>query len=279
MTVGYHFKLEWDKLPAVMFAWVQPSSKKGINTLTEKTQAPVALITGSARRIGAAIAKYLHQNGFHIIIHHWQSSQEAQALANQLNSIKAESACIFSVDLLEQDSTFELIQSSLNWAGRLDLLVNNASVFKQTDLTALNTDWNTMFQLNVKVPFELSQHAYPYLAATQGSIINLTDIHADKPLKGYAVYCQTKAALSLQTKALALEFSPRVRVNAIAPGAIIWPEGENALSKTKQQNIIEKTALKQHGHPDYIAQAVLAFADNPFVTGEILRIDGGRTLL
>lgn len=244
------------------------------------TQAPVALITGSARRIGAAIAKYLHQKGFHIIIHHWQSSQEAQALTNQLNSKKPESACIISVNLLKQDSTLDLIQSSLKWAGRLDLLVNNASLFKRTDLTALDTeDWKAMFQLNVKIPFELSQQAYPYLAAARGSIVNLTDIHADRPLRGYAVYCQTKAALSLQTKALALEFAPLVRVNAVAPGAIIWPEGDNTLSETAQQKIIQKTALQQHGDPDYIAQAVFAFADNPFVTGEILRVDGGRTLL
>ena len=243
-------------------------------------QVPVALITGSARRIGAAIASHLHQAGYRVIIHYHHSADEAHALAQTLNQQRADSAHTLTADLCAQDAASLLIANTIDWAGKLNLLVNNASVFIRTNLNAPDyADWDLMFNTNVKAPFALSQAAFPHLAALRGAIINITDAHADIPLKEYAVYCQTKAALTMQTKALAREFAPNVRVNAVAPGAIIWPEGDNTLSTESQQKIIAKTPLQRHGDPLFIAQAVLALAENPFITGQSLTVDGGRSLL
>lgn len=244
-----------------------------------KQAAKVALVTGAARRIGAAIVKHLHQAGFKVLIHCHHSLAEAQALAKTLNQRCPDSAHVLQKDLAAPNAAQELIVATLSWAGRLDLLVNNASIFKRSDITTFNeTTWNALFNLNVKLPYLLSLAAYPYLAKHQGVIINLTDIHADKPLKEYAEYCQSKAALAMQTKALAREFAPKVRVNAVAPGAIAWPEQDNTLSTQLQEQIIAKTPLKRHGEPTFIAQAVLALAENSFITGQILKVDGGRSL-
>ncbi len=234
----------------------------------------VALVTGAARRIGAEIAEHLHCEGFRVAIHCHRSQAEAVALARRLNALRADSAKVFVADLCKPDTPKQLVQDTLAWAGRLDLLVNNASLFSRQE-----SDWGPMFTTHVRAPFQLSHAAYPSLAITAGSIINITDIHAEKPLKGYAMYCQSKAALNLQTKALALEFAPLVRVNAVAPGAILWPEKDNALNEEQQQQIIAKTPLKRHGNPVFIAKAVLALAENPFITGQILSVDGGRGLL
>jgi pteridine reductase len=237
----------------------------------------VALVTGAARRIGAAIVKQLHQADFRVAIHCHHSLAEAQVLAQTLNQQRPGSALILQKDLGTPVVAKELIAAVVDWAGRLDLLVNNASLFKRSDCSVFNeTDWDSLFTTNVKAPFLLSLAAHPYLALQQGAIINLTDVHADKPLKNYAVYCQSKAALAMQTKALAREFAPKVRVNAVAPGAIVWPEHENVLSIELQQQIIAQTPLKRRGEPIYIAQAVLALAENLFITGQILHVDGGR---
>lgn len=239
----------------------------------------VALITGAARRIGAAIAKHLHQAGYKVIIHCRSALVEAQQLAQHLNQQRPNSAFVLQGDLCEHHAVKELLSSTIAWAGRLDLLVNNASVFRRTGLTELDDNvWDDLFDSNVKAPFLLSLAARPFLTKQQGAIINLTDIHADRPLKDYAVYCQTKAALAMQTKALAREFAPQVRVNGIAPGAIVWPEEDNALSFELQHEIVGKTLLKRHGDPLFIAQAVLALAENPFITGQILNVDGGRSI-
>ena len=247
---------------------------------TNKQEAPVALITGGARRIGASLVKALHKAGYKVVIHCHHSLPQAHELAADLNQQQKESAFVLSRKLTEENSTMELIGSAMDWSGRLDLLVNNASIFIKTDFDSFNSsDWNALFETNVKVPFLLSMAARPFLVKQKGAIINVTDIHAETPLKGYAVYCQTKAALDMQTKALAREFAPDIRVNAVAPGAIAWPENSNALSAEQKEQIINKTPLKQHGHPDYIAQAVLALAQNPFITGQILKVDGGRSLL
>ncbi len=242
--------------------------------------ARVAIITGSGRRIGAAIAQYLHHAGFRVIIHCHHSHSAAHALANDMNRHRPDSALVIVADLAIKKSANTIINESIKWAGQLDLLVNNASVFVSTPHDALDdAHWDTLFTINVKAPFWLSHLAYPHLAAQHGSIINITDIHAERPLKGYSAYCQSKATLTMQTKSLAREFAPAVRVNAIAPGAIAWPEHDNALSEALQQNIIAKTPLKQHGDPAYIAQAVLSIADNPFITGQTLAVDGGRGLV
>lgn len=244
--------------------------------LTQKnnTSTPVALVTGAARRIGATIAQHLHGAGYRVAIHCHRSQTEAIALARRMNSERPNSAKVFCADLCKPDTPKQLVQQTLNWTGRLDLLVNNASLF-----SAEESNWGPMFTTHVRAPFQLSHAAYPSLAITVGSIINITDIHAEKPLKGYAMYCQSKAALNLQTKALALEFSPLVRVNAVAPGAILWPENENTLTEEQQQKIIAKTPLKRHGNPIFIAKAVLTLVENPFITGQILAVDGGRNLV
>jgi len=244
-----------------------------------KQEAPVALVTGGARRIGAALVKKLHAAGFKVVIHCHHALEEAHALAVTLNEQRPDSAFVVQRELTVSCAAEELMTDITNWTGRLDLLVNNASVFIRSDNAAFAaSDWDKLFNTNVKVPFLLSLAARPLLAKQQGAIINLTDIHADKPLKGYSVYCQSKAALQMQTKTLAREFAPEIRVNAVAPGAIAWPENANSLTAAAQQKIINDTPLKQHGMPEYIAQAVLALAENPFITGQILIVDGGRSL-
>lgn len=244
-----------------------------------KQAARVALITGAGRRIGAVIAGTLHQAGFSVAIHCHHSRDEAEVLCDTFNNQRSNSARVFVADLTQKSGNQALITHVINWVGQMDLLVNNASIFTPTPLDALNdVRWEALFSINVQAPFWLSFAARPYLAIQQGAIINITDIHAERPLKGYAEYCQTKAALLMQTKALACEFAPDIRVNAVAPGAIAWPEQENALDLASQEKIIAKTPLKRHGEPIFIAQAVLALAENRFITGQTLRVDGGRLI-
>jgi pteridine reductase len=246
------------------------------NTQAAKT----VLVTGGAKRIGAAIITRFHCVGFNVIIHCNYSLNQAQALAAELNQQRKNSALVIQKDLSSPNASEELVRQTLAFTGRLDVLVNNASIFSRTDLSAFDADeWDALFNTNVKAPLLLSLASRAALERQEGAIINLTDIHAERPLKGYAVYCQSKAALVMQTKALAVEFAPRVRVNAIAPGAIVWPEQENALSDAAKQKIIAKTPLQRHGDPAFIAQAVLALAQNSFITGQILRVDGGRSIL
>lgn len=256
-------------------------SKNGENTLIQaNTQAlPVALVTGGARRIGAAIVKTLHDKGYRVVIHCRQSIADARALADALNQIRPQSAHVVVKELREADAPSKLVQDVKQWAGRLDVLVNNASLFKKTTLNVFSgDDWQALFDIHVKVPWLLSQAFQPLLADSEGVIINITDIHAQSPLKDYAEYCQSKAALEMQTKALAKEFAPKIRVNAVAPGAIAWPENENTISSEVQQKIIQQTPLQRHGAPEYIAEAVLALVNNTFITGQILNVDGGRSL-
>jgi pteridine reductase len=244
------------------------------------TQAKVALVTGGARRIGAAICKKLHAAGYRIVVHCNTSLKEGQELVNEFNAIRQNSAMVLAMDLVESNAAETIVRQVVEWAGRMDILVNNASFFKKDDSSKqVKSLWEDLFKVNVQIPYLLSLAARRLLAAHQGVIINLTDIHSERPLKGYSLYCQTKAALEMQTKSLAREFAPDIRVNAIAPGAIAWPEKENLLSLEIQHQIIEQTPLKRHGHPDYIAQAVLALAENEFITGQILKVDGGRNLV
>lgn len=225
------------------------SCEKKEHTLNHPNkQAPVALITGAARRIGKAIAELLHEKGFKIILHAHNSITEAQALADSLNQNKPNTAHVLTADLTNKQDALALIKNAIIRENRLDVLVNNASIFKRTDFNNLkDEDWDALFTTNVRAPFWLSHSARPYLAREKGCIINLTDIHAERPLKDYAVYCQTKAALLMQTKTLAREFAPDVRVNAVAPGAIVWPENENALSNETKEKVIKATPLQQHG--------------------------------
>ncbi|MBA2710690.1 MAG: pteridine reductase [Tatlockia sp.] len=239
----------------------------------------VALITGAARRIGAEISTQLHLSGFKVLIHCYNSLEDAQKLAETLNCKRSNSAQVIQQDLCAPDAAMSLIDAALVFGGRLDVVVNNASLFERSNFLRFNEkNWNDLFNANVKAPFLLSLAARPHLALQQGVIINITDIHAERPLKGYSEYCQSKAALIMQTKSLAREFAPEVRVNAVSPGAIVWPEHANMVSKEEQAEIISKTPLKRKGQPQYIAQAVLALVENSFITGQILKVDGGRSI-
>lgn len=239
---------------------------------------PTALITGGARRIGAAITKALHTLGYDVIIVTKQSEKTAHSLKSELNLIRPSSAEFFIVDLTNQLEREKFIQKINQQYPTLDILVNNASVFIQDSQLSPLQDYDTLFDIHVRVPLALSHAFYPSLAKQQGAIINITDIHAKRPLKNYGVYCQSKAALNMQTITLAKSFAPKVRVNAIAPGAILWPEKENELDEMTKAAIIDKTPLKQHGKAEYIADAVSFLAIQPFITGQILAVDGGRSL-
>lgn len=238
---------------------------------------PIALITGSARRIGAHIAQFLHKNHIDVIIHCNRSVQQGQALVDELNQSRACSAWLVTQDL-EGGLAAETIMTQVQTMGlTVSYLINNASIFIKNDESLADLDsWEMQFHVNVKMPYALSLAFRPMLESNQGAIINITDIHSLSPLKEYTIYCQCKAALWMQTKALAKRFAPEIRVNAVAPGAIAWPEEGNQLSKEQKQAIINKTLLKKHGHPDYIAHAVYSLINNPFITGQHLCVDGGR---
>jgi pteridine reductase len=249
------------------------SIEKGEHTLNlaNKQAAKVALVTGAGRRIGACIAQALHTAGYKVVVHCHHSVAEAEKLVKQLNDLRGDSAFLLVQDLLAPNAAENMLQALKQWVSCLNVLVNNASIFSRTD-------WDTQFAINVQVPYLLSTAAQSLLAQNQGVIINITDIHAQKPLKGYAIYCQTKAALEMQTKALALEFAPEIRVNAVAPGPTLWPEQENSLHEEEKQKIIAKTLVKSFGDPEYIAQAVLGLIENPYISGQILQVDGGRSI-
>lgn len=253
----------------------------------------VAFVTGGAKRIGAAILKKLHQENFNVIIHYNNSENEAKSLAANLNAKRKNSAFLVKKNLqfMQLNDAKELIASIYEWKGRLDLLVNNASMFNKTllhkiadDQNQLEADnfastWSSLFAINLLAPFLLSIAAFPYLKKQQGAIINISDIHGYKPLLDYSIYCQTKAALNMQTKSLAREFAPDVRVNAIAPGAIIWPEDENKLNSETQKKILAKIPLNHQGNPENIADALLTLVQNSYITGQILNVDGGRSIV
>ena len=250
------------------------------NTQLFELHAPVVLVTGAARRIGAAIAQCLHQVGYRVVIHCYQSSDVANQLAAELNQKRAKSALVIQADLSQASEVDGVIDRVIDWAGSLYGLVNNASLFERTDCQNQHSErFQQLLQVNVLAPWQLSLKARPWLEKTQGCIVNITDIHAEKPLKQYAEYCQSKAALWMQTKALAREFAPRIRVNAVAPGAIAWPEGDNALSEIVKTKLMAETPLNRHGDPRFIAEAVLSLFKNEFMTGQVLRVDGGRLIL
>ena len=235
------------------------------------------MITGGARRVGAEISRVLHGVGMNIILHHNRSSTEAAALCNELNSTRPESVIPVQGNLRDLALLKTATREAIHQLGGLDLLINNASRFEPTPLYSTNEDaFSNLFEVNVKAPYFLGQAAAPYLAKTGGSIINITDIYADRPLDGYSVYCATKAALESMTKSLALELGPDVRVNAIAPGAIMWPENES--NDIAHQRIVSQTPLKRIGSPEDIASAVLFLATESFINGQVISIDGGRSV-
>lgn len=238
----------------------------------------VVCITGAAKRIGAAIARYLHQQGMNVIIHYRSSADDAKLLCDELNAIRQHTAAVIPADLNHIQYLPQFITNAQQIWGRLDALVNNASSFYPTRIGQVTeAQWDGLMNSNLKGHFFLAQAAAPYLADQQGCIVNITDTHASQPLRHYAVYCMAKAGLVMLTKALAKELAPMVRVNAVAPGAILWPEQENVLTTEQKKKIISQITLRRSGDPLDIAKAVGFFIEQAnYVTGQVLQVDGGR---
>lgn len=241
--------------------------------------APVALITGAAKRVGAAIAEALHAKGYNIIIHCRHSTQEAFALSEFFNHNRSGSARVLTADLSVHQEVITLAQQALSTFGRIDVLINNASSFYATPIAlASESDWDALFSSNVKAPYFLASALADELKARQGAIINISDIYARYPLKQFSIYSMAKAANEMMTKSLAIELAPSIRVNGIAPGAIMWPANETD-DHQKQQSILEKIPLERIGDTSDIAKAVLfLLRDAPYINGQILTLDGGRSL-
>lgn len=245
---------------------------------------PVALVTGSAHRIGAAIARGLHAAGYDLALHYRHSRAELDALVAELEAARAGSTLVLQAELAEFDRLPELVARTVGRFGRLDGLVNNASGFEATPIgTATPAQWDALFASNARAPFFLAQAAAPHLAAAGGAIVNLTDIYAERPLAGHTVYCMAKAALLMATKSLALELGPDVRVNAVSPGAILWPQTPAApapaADAAAQAEKLARTPLRRTGTPAEVAEAVRwLLQDASYCTGQVLYLDGGRML-
>ena len=239
---------------------------------------PVALITGTARRIGAVIARALHAAGYDVALHCRRSRTQLDALIAELESTRADSTLALQADLADAARLPVLIEQTLTRFGRLDALVNNASVFYPTPLGAITAQQcDELFAVNVRAPLLLAQAAAPHLRETRGAIVNITDIYADRPLPRHAAYCASKAALTSATRSMAQALGPEVRVNAVAPGNVLW--SEHPVKAETMELILARTSLRRQGDPADIAGAVLwLLRDAPYVTGETVRVDGGRSL-
>ena len=238
----------------------------------------VVLVTGSAKRVGAALIRGFHARGARVAIHCHHSLEAARSLQSELNSQRSDSAIVVPGDLLATDRLQGIVDETVKAFGRLDVLINNASTFYPTPLGSITLQqWDDLLGTNLKAPLFLSQAAAPHLRTAKGSIINMIDIHAQRPLPNHPVYSSAKAGLIMLTKSLARELGPDVRVNGIAPGPILWPEG--GLDESVKAEIVSKTLLKRSGSPDDIVRTALFFAvDAPYVTGQILAVDGGRSV-
>jgi pteridine reductase len=236
------------------------------------------LVTGAAKRIGASIATALHEAGANVAIHYFSSEAPANALAAKLNAQRPSSAFTIGADLRNVPSLEAMVQQVLERTGRLDVLVNNASNFYPTRLGSITEEqWHDLIDSNLKAPLFLSQAALTPLREARGSIINIVDVHARRPLRDHPVYGAAKAGLAMLTRSLAKDLGPEIRVNGVAPGAILWPE--SGMSEELRRSIIRQTALKRAGEPEDIAAAVLFLVrDAPYVTGEIIAVDGGRSV-
>ena len=239
----------------------------------------VALVTGGGRRIGAEIAKRLHFEGMNLILHYHNSDNEARTLQSELNGMRSDSVMLIKGDLLDNRKITHLVQEAAEVHSRLDAVVNNASSFFPTPVGSTSEDdWNNLIGTNLKAPFFLSQAAAPELRKTWGCIVNIADVYGKRPLKNYTVYSMAKAGLIMLTRSLARELAPHVRVNAVAPGAILWPENDR--DEVAQQRIISRTPLKRLGTPAEIAGAVLFLVrDAGFVSGHVIPVDGGRSVV
>ncbi len=240
----------------------------------------VALVTGSARRIGAEIVTTLHDAGATVVVHYRSSSASAETLCARLNARRADSCFLQQADLLDIAGLDHLVDNTVKEAGRLDILVNNASTFYPTPVGKIDeADWDDLLGSNVKAPLFLAQAAAPHLIKNKGCIVNMVDVHGFRPLKGYPVYTIAKAGMLMLTKSLARELGPDVRVNGVAPGAILWPEAEENQNQAEQQELLDRTALKREGSPQDIAKTVLFLVrDADYITGQVIAVDGGRLL-
>lgn len=242
-------------------------------------QGKVVLITGGAKRVGAAICRRLHGEGANLMIHYRSSAAEAEALRDELNRNRPDSAALVQADLHDVERLPDLVAATVKHFGRLDALINNASSFYPTAVGEIGEkDWHDLLGTNLKAPLFLSQAAAKPLRRSHGCIVNIADIHAERPMKSYLVYSIAKAGLVALTKSLAHELGPEVRVNAVAPGPIMWPEGDTSFDDQERRRIVDHTLLKREGSPDDIARAVLFLVkDAPYITGTILPVDGGRS--
>jgi pteridine reductase len=240
-------------------------------------QGKVVLVTGGAKRVGAAICRRLHAAGANLMLHYRASAGEARLLQAELNHQRKDSVALIQADLLDLGKLPSLVDQTAQIFGRLDALVNNAATFYQTPIGEITAeDWENLIGADLRAPLFIAQAAAPALKKTQGAIVNITDIHAERPLKNYVLYSVAKAGLVGLTRSLARELAPEVRVNAVAPGPILWPDDE-AFDELSRQRIISHTPLRREGTPEDIAKAVLfLLAEATYVTGETINVDGGR---
>jgi pteridine reductase len=246
--------------------------------MTESLSGKAALVTGGARRVGAAIARRLHAAGANVLVHYRDSEKDAARLEAELNAMRPKSAAKVKAELLAPIAPLALVSAARERFGRLDILVNNASSFFPVELGAIEpSHWEELVGSNLRAPLFICQEAAPELAKHEGSIVNIVDIHAERPLRGYPLYTMAKAGLAGLTRSLAVELAPRVRVNGVAPGAIAWPE-DGQFDDSERSRVVSTTPLARTGSPEDVAQAVHFLACAPFITGEIIAVDGGRSL-
>ena len=236
------------------------------------------LVTGAAKRVGSAIARELHAAGANVMLHYRSDAVGAEALVAEFNALRPASASCLQADLLDIEALPLLVEATMARFGRLDALVNNASSFFATPLGKIDlAAWDDLVGSNLKAPLFLTQAAAPHLRAARGSVVNITDIHAERPLPAYPLYCAAKAGLLGLTRALAIELAPEVRVNAVAPGPILWPD-DNAFDRAARDAIVAHTLLRREGSPQDIARTVRFLIDDAnYVTGQVINVDGGRT--
>lgn len=248
--------------------------------MAEALAGKAVLVTGGAKRVGAAICRRLHAAGASVLVHYRSSALEARALQVELQARRAESVAVAQADLLKASAAPQLVKAAVKQFGRLDAVINNASSFYATTVGEITeAAWDDLIGTNLKAPLFLAQAAAPELRKTHGCIVNIIDIHAEFPMRNHAVYTAAKGGLLALTRALARDLGPEVRVNGIAPGTILWPEDETWRDEVSRQRIINQTALKRIGEPDDVAKAVqFLVAEAPYITGQVLVVDGGRSV-
>jgi pteridine reductase len=243
-------------------------------------QGKAVLVTGGAKRVGAAICRGLHAAGATVAVHYRHAESDAIVLQNELNALRPNTAAVFQADLLDLNALPVLVQAVIAKFGRLDALVNNASSFYPTSLAEVNQEnWHDLMGSNLKAPLFLAQAVAAELKNRQGCIVNIADIHAERPLHGHLLYSVAKAGLVALTRGLAIEMSPQVRVNAVSPGPILWPENEAWADEAQREKIVKHTLLRRSGEPNDIAKTVVfLIQDAPYITGQVISVDGGRSI-